>query len=121
MWAQRSRLLTHSTSFRGVLLTRWAHAFELASALSVVGLALEATGDVAAAAATAAAMATMSLHVRRPCRGLIGMLPSYGGTRRRRRRRAFRCYCRRYPANATSRADLMADSMWRSWARAPPS
>jgi hypothetical protein len=60
-----------------VLLTRWAHAVGLASAVGAVGLALQATGDMATAAATAAAVAIASLHPRRrPCRGLIVMLPS---------------------------------------------
>jgi hypothetical protein len=69
--------LTQSTSFFGVLLTRLAHAVGLASAVGVAAFALKATGDRIPAAATAAAVAIASLHPRRrPCRGLMVMLPS---------------------------------------------
>ena len=61
MWAQRSSLVTQSTSFCGVLLTRLAHAVGLASPFGgIVALALDATMGrprVTAAAAAVAARA----------------------------------------------------------------
>src|SRR3954447_10334939 len=74
MWAQRSSLLTQSTSFSGVLLTRLAHAVGLASGVGAAGVALEATADRVPAAATAA-VAIASLHPRRAYRGLIRDAP----------------------------------------------
>jgi hypothetical protein len=77
MWDQRSSLLTHSTSFVGVLLTRLAHAVGLASEVGVAGVAVDATGDKVPATATAAE-AIASLHPRRrPYRALIVKLPSW--------------------------------------------
>src|SRR6478609_2968277 len=81
MWAQRSAWLTQSISFFGVLLTRCAHAVGLASApgLGVAALALEAAVGRPMVIATAAAVASATRHPRRrPCPGLIMMLPSDG-------------------------------------------
>src|SRR5689334_24579948 len=97
MCAHRSSRFTQSTSFCGVLLTRFAQAVELASAAEAVALALDANNGTAPVTATTAAVATASLQPRRrPCPGLIVMLPYVGETRRRRCRRALRCYCRKY-------------------------
>jgi len=76
MWAQRSSLLTQSTSLCGVLLTLLAQAVGLASVVGVMALALQATGDRATVTATAAAVANASVHPRRrPCRRFIVVLP----------------------------------------------
>src|SRR5690242_18001491 len=103
MWVHRSSRFTQSTSFLAVLLTRFAQAVVLASAAEAVALALDANTGPAPVTATAAAVATASLQPRRrPCPGLIVMLPYVGETRRRRCRRALRCYCRKcagLPAN----------------------
>src|SRR5690349_4198058 len=76
MWAQRSVWVTQSTSFRGVSLTRLAHAVGL-PAVAAVPVAFEATGVTAPATASAAAAAIVRPQPRRrPSLGLILATPS---------------------------------------------